>query len=233
MTLAELVYDLRKISRGGQVSDDDPLTDRLVANWVHNVRSQLISQAYSKKRVISPNSVSNLGCIDVSLVDASVCCGISVSCTTSRTDIELPNFIESENGKLLITRVAPADVNADGFQIIPYQRASVAGNNRYTKLHKMAFEHQNYIYLIGPDVEYIKRINVQGILENPVMARTFNTCEGKPCWTMDSEYPISRKHAETLKRLVLEVDFRVIVPAPVDKIGDAASKFEINIEKES
>lgn len=230
MTLSELVYDLRKISRGGQVSDDDPLTDRLISNWVHSTRAQLIAQQHSKKRIISENSISNLGCISTSLVDASTCCNLETGCTIARTDVQVPNFVESDIKKL-ITRVGNPDVKGQAFQVIPYSRASVVGNGRYTKLYTFAFEFDNYIFVMGSNAEFLKRVAVQGILEDPTQAKNFNTCEGKPCWTMDSEYPISRRHVEALKKMILSTEFRIAVPAPSDVRGDASSKLEINIEK--
>ena len=231
ITLNKLAFDLINIVRGGIRSDDDTLSLREVKFWIHNTRALLISRDLDKHRSISNNITQSLGCIDVSSVDASACCGVSVNCTVIRTNTTIPNPIEI-SAKDLITRVGPVDLTAPGYTIIPYQRVAWAGKSKWTKTSIFAFLHESYIYVMGgkeKNINLFKKINVQGVFEDPTEVKTFKNCVGSPCYTDDSEYPISGKHVEVLKQMILQSNLKIATKAPSATSGDAKSNFEAPI----
>lgn len=219
ITLNKLTADLIGIVRGGKVSSSELISKRQVSFWVNNVRNQLINQDISKNRTISDNIRQSIGCVNVSLVDASLCCGIVIGCSILRTDVKIPNVIETAR-KSLLTKVSGADITSPGFTIIPYARAAYVGNGQFTKLGHYAFMHDNYVYVMGSKSGLFKRINIQGVFEDPTEIAGFNNCAGEPCYSDDDAYPISGKHVEILKQMILQTNFRIAIPAATDVTGD-------------
>lgn len=230
-TLRQLVFDLKNIIRAGQQSDDELIGDRQVEFWVHNTRSMLINQDIAKHRSISDNIIQSLGCVSVSAVDASACCGITVDCTVIRTNVAIPNPIET-NQKDLITRVGPADLTAPSYNLIPYQRASWAGRGRWTKKSLFAFLHDNFVYVLGEKSGLIQRINIQGVFEDPTQVSTFNNCAGQVCYNDEMEYPVSAKHIELMKQMILQNNFKIAAYAPTDVSGDTKANPEVVVARE-
>jgi len=229
-TLNKLANDLLNSARGGKVSNSENISLRQVKEWVKNTRVLLIQREIDKRRSISQNIIQDLSCIPVSLTDASACCTSPVNCDVVRTDVRIPNPIETAQ-KDLITRVASADLTSIGYTIVPYQRAAHIGNGKYTKLGHYAFIHDNYVYIMGPKSSLFKRINVQGVFEDPTEAAAFTSCAGEACYTDDSPYPISGKHIEVLKQMIFETNFRIAIPAKTDTSGDNLHNPQQVIEK--
>lgn len=188
-------------------------------------RAQLIAQDIGKNRTISDLITQQIGCTAVSLIDASSCCSIVVGCDVVRTDVQIPNVIETDRMDL-ITKVSSLDLTSMGFTIVPYSRAAFVGNGQFTKLGHYAFMHDNFVYVMGPKSGLFKKINIMGVFEDPTEIASFNNCAGEACYSDDSEYPVSARHVETLKQMILTANFRVAVPAPVDVSGDGKANPE-------
>jgi hypothetical protein len=230
ITKNKLVYDLVNILRGGIQSDDEIVSLRQVGFWVDNTRAELIRQDLEKKRSISDNITQSLGCVSVSLVDSSVCpCRISSGCTIMRTVERIPTTIELYNRNLL-TRVGPAIIAQRAYTIVSYQRASTFGNGKYNKNEVGVFLHDGYLYLINADPE-LSYISVEGVFEEPSEAAKYFTCEGEPCYTDDSRYPISATMVELMKQRILATNIKFITQGFPDSNGDGDSKVQPNIEK--
>lgn len=229
ITLNQLSYDLINIVRGGISSDDELISQRQIKFWIHNTRAQLITQDISKHRAIPDNIIQDLGCINVSATDASLCCNVQTGCTVTRTDVPIPNLIATSTRELL-TRVGPVDITASPYTIVPYQRAAWLGSGAWTKKFYFAYLYKNYIFIVGPKSDYFKKINIQGVFENPTDVSIYNNCSGMPCYTDDSEYPIKISHIETMKQMILQNNFRIESLAPTDVTGDAKANLKSTIE---
>lgn len=233
-TLNHLIYDILNTIRAGKggTSDDENLSQRWIEFQIHTVRAQLIRQDLEKNRSVSNNIRQSLGCVGVSVVDASLCCSLETDCTVFRTDIKIPKTIELYQ-RDLITRVGPASINEKPFQLIPYERAAWAGNTPFEKLNNVpkAFLFDDYIYIMVKDSsKVISTINIQGVFSDPTEVKAFNTCAGETCFTYDSPYPISDNMIPLLKKMVIENSVRFAAMAPSDNIGDNAMKVEGNTE---
>lgn len=229
-TLNQISMDLINIVRGGLSSDDELISQRQIKFWIHNTRAQLITQEINKHRSISDNIIQDLGCINVSATDASLCCNVPVGCTITRTDVPIPNTIATSVRDLL-TRVGPVDISAPSYTLVPYQRAAWIGRGRWTKKYHFAFLHKNYVYIVGPKSDFFKKVNIQGVFENPTDVKAFNTCTNMPCYSDDSEYPISVNHIETMKQIILKNNFKIEAVAPTDVAGDAKGNLEMAVQK--
>lgn len=229
-TARELIYNIKNILRGGVQSDTELVSDRQVLFWINNTRSTLIRQDINKRRSISDN-IRQSFCMDVSEVDASVCCGITVDCKVVRTDLQLPSFLESDH-KDLLTKVGPVNILGPSFTLIPFNRAAWVGNNKYSKNGKYAFLRDGYIYLLGEDVDLITKISVEGVFEDPTVLADFIDCStGSSCFSLDSEYPLSNWMIEPLTQMILASNGKVIVQSPTDVSGDIKHNVQPNTQK--
>jgi len=232
VTKNHLVFDILNTVRGGKQSDDENISLRQVGFWVDNTRSLLIRRDLEKNRSVNPDLVQTLGCLEVVPVDASECNCYAAGCTILRTVKKIPNTIELHN-KNLITRVGPAIVGSTPFSFIPYSRAQFAGNNRFTKHIPKAFLHNEYIYIIADSdvVNTIELISLDGVFQYPEEVAEFCTCEGEPCYTEDTLYPVSAWMIEPLKEMIFNTNIRLAAQAPTDDTGNADHDTQPNVTK--
>lgn len=224
VTLAQIVYDIMSLRRG-VLSDDDSLDKRQVEFWVQNWRSILIRQEYGKNRTLSENIIQDLGCVELETADRAECCDLDVGCTIRRTKLEIPKPIELQQ-KDGIMRVGPIDKLHKAFSFVPYEQAIYSGNGRFNKYEVFAFLRNKRIYLKfnGNNITYIamKYVNIRGIFENPKQAEIFKSCDGTPCYTSNSAYPISNWMVEFMKQQVINTNFKTLYAVPGDTSNDAA-----------
>jgi hypothetical protein len=220
VTRDHLIFDLLEVARAGRGSDDESLTPELVGFWIDNTRAELIGQWIDKGRSINPDLIQILPCMAVSQVDASECGCVLTDCYLFRTDERIPDTVESANGMNLITRVGPVMVTSRAFSFVPYERAIVSGDNKFTKNTAKAFLRNGYIYIISN--KYIgKKISVSLVASYPMDLADYATCTGTPCYTNESKYPISARMIETLKKKILDADLKIALTTKGDDINNA------------
>jgi len=221
-TKNHLIYDLMNMVRGGKLSDDELFSERQISFWIDTTRATLIRQDINKNRSINPDIVQSLGCVPVTIVDDSECPCKIVGCSTVMTEIDIPNTIETYQ-KNLITRVGPVQTSAKAYSFIPYQRAVWSGNNRFTKRITKAYLHNNRMYIVGPidEIGFLEYINIQGVFEYPEAAADFTHCSGKVCYTNDEPYPIAAWMIETMKKMIIQDNFKIGISVPTDNTNNA------------
>lgn len=223
ITKNKLIYDILNIVRGGKISDDELISERQVGFWVDNTRALLIKREMDKKDTVSRELVQTLGCVEVAPIDASLCPCNPVGCDVLRTVNPIPTPL-SIKGSLQFTRIGTLDVTKPAFSFISFQRASFAGNNKYTKKIVKAFYSDNHIYLITEGLNSLmKHISIQGIFESPEEVANYSICEDsdEPCYSNDSTYPLSAWMVEPLKEMIINNDIRIASQSPSDNIGNA------------
>ena len=225
MTENEIVYDILETVRQHQVSDDIDIDRRNVMFHVNNQRALWIRNEYDKPGTqIDHNLIQDLGCLELTTVDAAECCdeSIIVGCSVLRTVKQIPNTIEfrSLTG---ITRVGPIHKQKLPFSFMPYNRVQFSTDEKYGKSIIQAFLLNNYIYLITPDVatSMIDYINVQGIFEDPREAEGFCDAEGNSCYSADDKFPLNRWMYAYFKQNILQ-ELIQSLNVPKDQAGDSA-----------
>jgi hypothetical protein len=194
ITKREISYACLEAIKPKAVSSE-PITIELIDFHVDNVRAQFIRNEYNKNRSVDPEVITDLGCIDLIKVDSSECCDLDLGCTFLRSNLKMPSFIELHQGPL-VTRVGPINKISRPYQLIPFERVPFEFYNKFTKgLVKAFFQNNNdYLYLaIDNDnilSKTLRKINIQGVLEKPIEASTFNLCTGEACYNDDSIYPV-------------------------------------------
>lgn len=198
-TQRELIYTVKNILRGGQVVDDDTITDRQVAFLIDAARSTLLRQQYNKGQNLSDNNVQTVPCMSVEQIDTSLMPGFPSNCTTYKTVNPLPKPIESK-GKDLITGISAPILGGLTYEYIPYSRLPYA---TYTKFKRpMVTIFNRYLYLF--DAPYTLNIAVTGVFEEPNELSSYNDCEGQPCFDWDTEYPMSAHLVDPAVKMVVQ-----------------------------
>ncbi len=221
ITLEKLVYDLKEAYTAAQPANQEPVGDRLITDWIHYTRAQLIRQDLQKGRTITDNIKQSLGCIDMLQVDPAMCCDGNTGCTVLKSAVQIPKAIEGEYNDYIL-RVGPPSITAKAFNLIPYERAIWSGNIPTTAALTKAFILDRYVYVINKKVAdfYMPAIGVWIIAEDPTEVELFKHCDGTPCYTKSSNYPISATMVNTMKSMIKERDFRFIVRTSPDSKND-------------
>ena len=60
----------------------------------------------------------------------------------------------------------------------------------------------------------------------------FTDCEGVPCFTWDSDYPITQKMARTITSIVMKERLGIAMQAPNDENNDARGQSTTQVSNE-
>jgi hypothetical protein len=215
-SLNELTYNLLNIFRGGMQSDDEPVSKKQIAFQIGYYRAMLIKRELDKNRTLDRRLIQDLGCIDLTYVDRAECCDITWDCEVARTVDRIPQPVESSDSALLtfvglIDKVTPIEYTSKS-------QAHWSKYNKYTSKSYRAYYHNGYIYIAN--ATRLKYINVQGVFADPESAATFSQCDGSPCFTWDSQYPIAEYMIQPITEMIMTKEARLITNTPNDQTND-------------
>lgn len=220
ITKDQLVYDILTVVMGGKaISDDSILPLKHLSYLVDNTRATIISRDHSKRFFINPDIIQTLGCVDVELVDKSLCPCEVTGCSIYRTNLQIPKTIEG-TGRNLITRVGSVMLGTRPFDKININRTPYIDGSKFTKDYTRYFQHDGYIYLLSTG--FHDKISISAVFEMPEEAARFSHCNGTPCYTDSSPYPVSRKMVELIKSMIIQSNIAIELNALVDNINDAS-----------
>ena len=96
------------------------------------------------------------------------------------------------------------DKHYRNYSVVTYEKAMYSGKGRASKFAIYAYRMNDYVYLISgnPMMYRQKYINIRGLIADPELASTFNTCDSDPCYTRDSPYPITADMIPIIQELV-------------------------------
>lgn len=216
-SLNQLIYDIKNIISGGVQSDDITISDRQVAFWINQTRATLIGQLLSDGKSIPDALIQHLECVELHCVDAAECCEIETCERVLRSTQKIPESIGRNNRNTILSVSSPD--KTVGFTETNYFRQRTNKHNKYTGKRPRWFIKNNYLYLTNTkELEYV---SLSGIFEDPTEAALFTTCEGKPCFTWDSEYPITGRIATVTTSMILKERVGLMASAPNDETNNA------------
>lgn len=218
MTLNQISYDLLSLVTHGEVTDDNSLSLLQLEFWVATTRAELIRQSYNKGQSINSDVAQTISCLKVIQIDASECPCEITGCTILRTEREVPTMVETNQMNLLM-QVSSNLIGSKPFTIIPYSRAAYINKSKFGKLGTKVFLHNRYLYILTDT--YIESINVTGVFNDPKELAAYKSCSGEPCYSEDSYYPISAHMINTLKRMIMDTNFKVYMNTKEDTKNDA------------
>lgn len=228
ITLNQMRYQI--LEALNQYSDDSRITVRLIDNLIKTKRAMLIRREHNKNRSIDPSIIQKLNCVDIQLVSSVDCPDV---CTDEpdlilKTKKQIPNTIELNHDKT-ITRVGTVDIKSRSVFICDYDAAIYWGNGRFNKSQLCFFLLNNYGYLNYKDPKFkvLEKIEIQGVFEDPKEAARFSDCDGKPCWTPDSPYPLNLWMWDIIKAEIIK-ELLPTLQIPTDKNNNADDDSEIS-----
>ena len=229
-TIKEIVYDIKNLIRGGQQSDDEVISDRQIEFQVDSLRAQFIRQDINKRRSISDNIkqvIPSLGLISVPAATV----GISTDGNILRSVEKIPNAIETAHSDL-ITAIGPTGILSLNFHMIPYNRVPWAGSNKYTKKMQFAFLLDSYVYVIGPDIEFINSIKVEGVWQNPRDISNYMIEENTLAYDPENhDYPLSTSMLDLIKQSMLTQNMKPFIETPTDSSNNSKFDVQPNVQK--
>jgi hypothetical protein len=217
MTLKEIVFDIRNAARAGGIVDDERISERQVAFWVNHYRALLIRRDLDKGKTISDNISQDLGCLSLIVADKAECCDLTSDCEILRTEVTLPTPIELSRMDA-ITYVGNID-RTKGYELTSPVMSHWDKYSRYTSKVAKAYYLNGYIYITNET--FLKWINVQGIFQDPTEAGRFNTCDGEPCYTASSDYPVSSYMVPTIKQMIFQQELKLSLNTTPDVTNNA------------
>lgn len=218
ITLNHILFDIKNIAYGGDVSDDANVNDRQIIYWINQARSALIHNKLQKKVKINDNHIQHLECVDLAQVDTVECCDQDGDCVILKSVKQIPITI-AEGGNNAILSVDTID-HKHSFSETSYFRAKSNKHNKYTAHSKRWYLKNNYLYITNDLM--IEQISISGIFEFPTEAANFKTCAGDPCFDNNSEYPVGADMAAVITDMVLKSKMGIIIKMPNDENNDAS-----------
>jgi len=185
-TLNKLVRQCLEMANGGSVPNDSQASYELVRQWVEEQRAILISQSISKGDDINDSWIQYINCVDLEQIDSSSCpCEVTSGCLVLKSKQRLPSTIDTWEDNNINSVVTPLGVVISKTNPV---KSRYDKYNKYTGEKRAWFIKDDYLYILNE--EMLESVSVSGVFEYPMDVARF-TCNGQPCMTEDSPYPVS------------------------------------------
>lgn len=223
MTLNEIKFNLHNLVRGGILSDDDNLSEDQLEYIINYVRAVIIKRDIDKNKRIDPELIQDLGCVPVKLIDKSECCKILANCNILRTADKIPKPVDF-NFKSGLKYVGDIDGDLQ-YDMSHFETIQWTQHEKYTAKLPRYFQKDGFIFVTNRDLSDV--IKVRAIFEDPRKAALFSNCDGEPCYTADSEYPVSAWMVPVINDMILKNELNIVTRALNDEQNDARTKVEL------
>lgn len=225
ITFNKLIYDTMELLKSNHIIDDTDLMERQVMFHWANQRALWLRNEYNKPgRNIDPDIESDLGCVELILVDAAECCNVKTDCFVLRTKLKLPSFIELHD-KVAVTRVGLPNKITLPFTFTNYNKVMYSLSNTFSKGQAYGFLLNGYMYILSQrsDVKLLDWINIRGVVEDPMDLKPFKCEDGSSCFNLDDRYPIKGWMIPYVTSEIVKI-LSIGLQNPPDKGNDANDK---------
>ena len=161
-TLNKIVFEILNIAASGPVSDDFRMSRNPIAQFVHECRSTLISQAIQKRQDLSDVWIQRIKKVNLSKVDTAEYTTIDTGCDILRTTVKIPRTIEVDNNNLIISVTG---LDGEPISKLNYFRSRHKSYAKFTGKNRGWFLRGDYIYVVQE--KDLKYISINGIFEDP------------------------------------------------------------------
>ena len=217
----QIISDIRNLATSGSNPIDFRIEDAQILFWCNEIRSMLISQALQKGQDISDVWIQQLTCMALIEVDDSDCCSVTTGCKILRTELQIPETIETRGDNFIINVTTP---KGDFISKTNDLEQKYAKYNKYTSKKPRWFLHNRYIYIINE--LFLESINIYAIFEEPSELSAFVACDGSTCFNLDDSYPCSLKMANDITNIVLKTKVYPFIQMPQDNTNDANNNLQ-------
>jgi hypothetical protein len=216
ISLNNLVYDILETASSGGLPNEFKVSTNQIKYWIEQTRAMLIGQSLSKRDDINDTWVQYISCLDLSQVDASLCCDLQSGCYLLKSNKQLPSTIDTyrDNWLVSVTTLEGEQISKSNPIKSKYQKY-----NKYSKSSKSWYIKDNYLYIINDQL--LQTVSVAGLFEHPEDLSNFVDCSGQNCFTDDSTYPISVNMASDITNIVLQTKVNPFMTYSMDQSNDA------------
>ena len=232
-TLNELIYNIKNVMYHGVSNIDDTISDAQIEFWINTERAKILKDEFEANKLLNPLLIQDLGCVPVKCIDRIECCDLGYESeeTIYKTDVKIPKplFVgwTALSNPAMFTYVGLVTHNK------PFEFTSEAISNwsiykRYTHNTPRAFYRNEHIYITNiTNPSHLEVINIKGVFEYPTEVKTFNKCSGDPCFTKDSDYPMTPHLIPILNELIIAKYGTLIMQTQNDTLNDKNNKVKI------
>ena len=205
MTTRELIYRILQPLKINTEDSSDTYSEEFVYNMLCEKRALVLKQQYNDGRKDPPLSTYQEICID--LIPENVIPGVECTDEILVSEKVLPKLIDFSGdygiSKLLIQTLDRYQIP---FSIVPFERLSYLGENKWTKnlvFVAIGYDYRLYFKTNNPFILKLKRVKGYGIFNDPEEALEYSCDEtDKPCDIFDSEFPLDESIIDFVIRLV-------------------------------
>ena len=216
MTLDEIAYNLLNSFRGGRTSQDETVSLNQIKFNIKHYRAVFIRRDYARNGLVTRHLEQDLRCVQLEKVDLSKCCNINIDCPAWRSVEKIPRTVRF-NFEEAITYIGDI-TGTNRYQLIkPYEVAFIPFD-KYTKNNTKGYMIEDYLYILNnKGADYV---NVRGIFENPEEAFHFTDCNGLPCYTDDSQFPMPMDMVQAITQGMMNGELRLLSGTFSDTTAD-------------
>lgn len=228
ISLDNMIYDLYE--NLNILSDDTDTQYLWLAEIITQSRSKWITNDQNKNRTIDPATISIIPCMSLIDVDNAECCEVITGCKVKRTLQKIPNTIKLHHKKLF-TSITPIGVTGNlPYTYLERDAARFFGEGPFEKGAIGAFYLNGYLYFVSKELIHfsqLEKVRIEGVFEDPRQLKDLIQCNGQPCWSYTSNYPISRSMwiwmKEDIMRTIIPIKLKTQQDTSADNQDDVTS----------
>lgn len=220
-TLKSMIDELRVLF---DVSKEE-IDDRTLKEWINGQRSLWLKNEINKGKEIDQSIIQTLPCMELEVVDASLCGLLRTKHRILRTVDLLPKSILNKfnNGIVSVRRPIMLDIK---FNLMTREEAVYSGNGKFNSRDIFAFVYEDRVWIKlmndNKHINFMTHIAVDGVFEDPSEAEKYTDCNNKPCFDPDKQdYPINNSMWQYMINAIYENRFNLNRDAILDPIPDA------------
>lgn len=217
ITASHLIADIRNIASSNSNSDNFKASPEQILFWIEEVRSILISQSLAKKDDLNDSWLQTITCVPLIQVDIAECCEIATGCYLLRTENPIPQTIDTYKDNWIVS------VTTDSGDIISKSntfRNRYQMYNKFTSTKPSWYLKNDYLYISNND--YLETINVTALFESPSQLSSYSSCDGEPCWSMDSNFPVTMTLASQITDYIIKAKINPLFTFNSDTSNNAS-----------
>jgi hypothetical protein len=219
-SLYSLIRDMVRIIRGSVETQSETISDWQVEFWIHQYRAQLIKQDLDKGKSPNPDYIQEITGLKLSPVNSTELSNIKTNKYLLRTDLQIPKTLDLNHSNAIMY---VGTMEGREIQLVPQGRNRWHQYKNYTNTDPICYLKNQYLYISSGDV--IQYLDIRGVFEIPPEVSNFiNPVTGLTTYDVEEDkYPIPTNWLPTLKQMILQKEFGVMVGSGSDIINDGSN----------
>lgn len=222
VTLNKIASDIIELATSGQENYSFSISYEQICYWIHQIRSQLITQALNKKEDITDAWLQVIKCLELEIIDSAECCEETTNCKILRSKKQLPVTIECKKDNMI---VKVTTLNGDIISRSTSFEATYNKYNKYTGNKPNWYLRNNYLYITN-DLD-LEKVNIWGLFEDPTELSNFINCDKDTCYSDDGYYPVTLKMASDITNIIFQTKIQPFLSIPKDKDNDSDDEVKL------